>query len=63
MSKQVRKFATLKVFNLYREAEESAFALRCTGIFYERNVLVYVAGLTVREYVVMAYSSLSVLSF
>lgn len=37
-------FATLKVHNLYREAEESAFALRCTGIFYARNVLVIYGG-------------------
>ena len=36
-------FATLKVY-IYREAEESAFALRCTGIFYVGNVLVIYGG-------------------
>lgn len=37
-------FATLKVYFSYQEAEVSAFALRCTGIFYVGNVLVIYGG-------------------
>lgn len=63
ISKQVRMFATFKA-KFYTDRQKS-LPLHCVAraFFMHVTYLLYMAGSTVRAYIVMVYASLSVLSF